>query len=103
MTGAHDPSLTNKPLPHEPAGARNELTGPSGSSTTEGGYSSGFPSQNTHSGSGIAGTHNTSLTNKPLPHDPTNAGTGLAGSSGNTSAGGSSLTSSNYPDRSVNR
>ncbi len=65
--------------------------------------SSGVPGHTTHTGSGMTGTHDPSLTNKPLPREPGTADTELAGSSGSNTLGGSSLTGNNYPDRSVGR
>ena len=63
---------------------------------------SGVPGQATHTGSGMMGHHDPSLTNKPLPNEPASAGTGNLGSSGNT-MGGNSLSGNSYPDRSVGR
>jgi len=63
---------------------------------------SGVPGQTTQTGSGMTGTNDPTLTNKPLPREPTTAGSGLAGL-GNNTAGGSSLTGSSYPDRSVGK
>ena len=64
---------------------------------------SGVPGQTTHTGSQMTGTHDPSLTNKPLPREPGNSGTGPTSHSGNSAMGGSSLTGNNYPDRSVGR
>ena len=64
---------------------------------------SGVPGQTTQTGSHMTGTHDPSLTNKPLPREPGNAGTGSTSHSGSNTMGGSSLTGNDYPDRSVGR
>lgn len=63
---------------------------------------SGVPGQATQTGSGMRSTNDPTLTNKPLPREPDITGSGLSGS-GNNATGGSSLTGSGYPDRSVGR
>lgn len=57
---------------------------------------SGVPGQTTHTGSGMTGTYDPSLSNKSLPHQSATGGNGLPGS-WSTSTGGS------YPDRSVGK
>ena len=62
---------------------------------------SGVPGQVTQTGSGMTGTRDPSITNKPLPSEPTNAG--VTGSSGSSALRGNDLTGNSYPDRSVGR
>lgn len=61
---------------------------------------SGVPGQTTHTGPAMTGSHDPSLTDKPLPREPSS---GVMGSSRGDALGGDSLTGHNYPDRSVGR
>jgi len=63
---------------------------------------SGVPGQATQTGSGMTSRNDPTLTSKPLPREPATAGSGPMGS-GNNTIGGSSLTGSSYPDRTIGK